>query len=284
MPAYFENVHPIHPFLDRQQIESIALGPGLEHKLASDKAWSVLFYAILALGSQYHDGGSFHPANNVAWRFFFTALALFPDLLITKASLTVVQAITAMAIFASNVSCMQFEYAMVSEGVKKAIMLGYNQLSASGDDPRNRTFWVLFCLEKTMTFTMVKSSSIMDSDISSALPKRGDGGEGVGQDGFDSFLACIRLARLFSRIYAALHSASVRDRSVNYFKTTIDHLKEELEQWRTTIAAPFQPAMPIKSYEIQTPQMMSTHTLLPTCLTHRYQLFHKPKKTPQQMK
>ena len=150
-----------------------AFGPELEHKLASNKAWSALFYAILALGSQYHDGGSFHSANNIAWRFFCTALALFPDLLITKASLTVVQAMTAMAIFASNVSCMQFEYAMVSEGVKKAIMLGYHQSSAPGHAAQNRTFWVLFCLEKTMTFTMGRSSSIMDSDISSAFPRRG---------------------------------------------------------------------------------------------------------------
>lgn len=162
---------------------------------------------------------------------------------------------TAMAIFASNVSCMQFEYAMVSEGVKKAVMLGYHQSSAPGDAAQNRTFWVLFCLEKTMTFTMGRSSSIMDSDISSAFPRRGH--EHIELAGFDSFLAYIRLSRLMSRIYAALHSASVRDRSVHYFKTTINRLKDELEQWRTTMVAPFQPGLPINSYNIQTPHMMS---------------------------
>ncbi|KAF2463578.1 uncharacterized protein BDR25DRAFT_297660 [Lindgomyces ingoldianus] len=256
--AYFEHVHPIYPFLDRSQVESIASGPQLQEKLAIDKAWSALFFGILALGSQYNDGGSFQPTNNVAWKFFSTALAIFLDLLITKASLVSVQAITTLAIFASNVSCMQFEYALVAEGVKKAQMLGYNRLSTPGNDARNRTFWVLFCLEKTMTFTIAKSSSIIDSDISSALPVQED--QAVGHEEFDSFLTLIRLSRLFSRIYASLHSVSIRGRPRDYFKSTIDRLRDELECWRMSIPPPFRPGQGFRNHHhFQTAQMVNIY-------------------------
>lgn len=249
-------MHPVHPFLDRDQFKSIALGPQVEQKLATNKAWSALFYSILALGSQYHDGGSFQPANNIAWKFFATSLALFPDLLITKATLVIVQAITAMAIFASNVSCMQFEYAMISEGVKKAQMLGYNRSPAPGNDTRNRTFWVLYCMEKTMTMTLARSSSIMDSDISSALPSPAD--EDIDSDNMDSFLAFIRLSRLFSRIYASLHSVSARGRPADSMKTAISHLKNELEHWRTTLPPHFQPTKFPRLYNFESATMLST--------------------------
>ncbi|KAF2267151.1 hypothetical protein CC78DRAFT_434544, partial [Lojkania enalia] len=260
--AYFEYVHPNYPFLDRQQIESIALSPHLQEKLATDKAWSALFYSILALGSQYRDGGSYQPAKNIAWAFFSTALALFPDLLISKTNLVIVQSIAVMAIFASNVSCMQLEYVMVSEGARKAQQMGFNRLSARGDDPRNRVFWVLYCLEKMMAFALAKSSTIMDTDICSAVPLASSSELLLGE--FDPFLSFVRLARLQSRIYGSLYSVSVRGRQPEYYKATISCLKNELEAWRETIPPPLQPGSLIRPYGIQTPQLMDI------CIRLRY--------------
>jgi hypothetical protein len=149
--AYFKHIDPIHPFLDRQQFESVALSSCLGEKLANDKSWSALFYAVLALGSQYHDGGSYQPTKSESWRFFATALAIFPDLLITRTTLNTVQALTAMAIFASNVSCFQIEYSMVSEGAKKAQTLGYNRSTCPGkihaiERSGSFIFWKRTCL------------------------------------------------------------------------------------------------------------------------------------------
>lgn len=152
-PAYFEHVHPIFSFLDREDFESKISDPEVNQALATDKPWAALFYTVLTIGCQYHDGGSYNPGQNIGWRYFSTALSIFPDLLISKATLTIVQAITAMAIYASNISCMQFEYMLITEGVKKAQILGYNRSTAPGNDLRNRTFWVLYCMEKTMVST-----------------------------------------------------------------------------------------------------------------------------------
>lgn len=257
--AYFEHIHPIHSFLDRNQFESIARSPRLNDKLTADKSWSALFYAVLALGSQYHDGGGYQPAKTISWRFFATALALFPDLLITKPTLMTVQAFTAMAIFASNVSCLQIEYVMVSEGAKNAQALGFNRSTASGHDPRNRTFWVLFFLEKNMTFNMGRSSSIMDSDICSAIlsqPLQS------GSISFDWTIASIRISRLFSRIYASLYSVSVRGKSADYYSSTVNSLKSELEAWKTTIPTELQPGQPIRPHSSLPPPLTDVRTRL----------------------
>lgn len=252
-PAYFEHIDPLHPFLERHSFESIAFSPHLSKELASDKSWSALFYAVLALGSQYHDGGSYQPSKNGSWRFFATALAIFPDLLITRTTLNTVQALTAMAIFASNISCLQIEYTMVSEGAKKAQTLGYNRSTAPGDDPRNRTFWVLYFLEKNMSFNMGRSSSIMDSDISSAIPSYLLQCSNIS---FDWTRASIRISRLLSRIYASLFSVSVRDRPTAYYIATVQSLKSELEVWAGTIPHEIRPGQPIRPHTIQASQMM----------------------------
>lgn len=246
--AYFEQIDPIHRFLERQSFERIALGSELSEKLASDKSWSALFYAVLALGSQYHDGGSYQPANTGSWRFFNTALALVPDLLITKTTLNTVQALTAMAIFALNVSCLQIEYTLVSEGARKAQTLGYNRSTAPGDDPRNRTFWVLYFLEKHMSFSIGRSSTIMDSDISSAVPSHLLRWSSVS---FDWTLASIRISRLLSRIYSSLFSVSVRDRPNTYYKTTVQSLRSQLKAWTMTIPTEIRPGQPIRPHTIQ---------------------------------
>jgi hypothetical protein len=250
--AYFEHVDPIHPFLDKRKFESVALSVHLSERLASDKSWSALFYAVLALGSQYHDGGSYEPTKSGSWRFFGTALAIFPDLLISRTTLNTVQALTAMAIFASNISCLQIEYAMISEGAKKAQALGYNRSTAPGNDERNRTFYVLYFLEKNMSFNIGRCSTIMDSDISSAVPTQALSCSGVS---FDWTRASIRISRLLSRIYASLISVSVRDRPKTYYNTTIHNLKSELSAWAKTIPTELRPGQPVRPYT-QTTQMI----------------------------
>ncbi|KAJ4982756.1 hypothetical protein SVAN01_11761 [Stagonosporopsis vannaccii] len=249
--SYFEHIDPIHPFLERQNFERIALGSELTGKLASDKSWSALFYAVLALGSQYHDGGSYQPTNTGSWLFFATALAFFPDLLITRTTLNTVQALTAMAVFALNVSCLQIEYTMVSEGAKKAQTLGYNRSTAPGDDPRNRTFWVLYLLEKHMSFSTGRSSTIMDSDICSAVPSHLLQWSNIS---FDWTLASIRISRLLSRIYASLFSVSVRDRPTAYYIATVQSLRSELDAWTRTIPTEIRPGQPIRPHTIQASQ------------------------------
>ncbi|KAF2021679.1 hypothetical protein BU24DRAFT_417317 [Aaosphaeria arxii CBS 175.79] len=268
--SYFEQLHPIYTFIDRARFEAIAFGPNLSQHLEADKPWSALFHAILALGSQFHDGGSYQPAKNIAWRFFSISLALFPSLLITKATLHTVQAIAAMAIFASNVSSLHLEHTMIYEATKRAQSLGYDRCTAPGDDERIRTFWVLYRFEKIMTFTTGRSSTIMDSDISSVISPQPL--SGVDSNPFDFSLASVRMSRLLSRVYSSIYSVSARGRTQRYYLDVVRRLKSELENWRASIPLNLQPGQPIRPHCIPTTLAMNIcvklHLLYYTTMLH----------------
>lgn len=85
--AYFENVHPVYPLLDRKVFERQALGPARDQLLAKSAPWFALYYVVLALGSQYQDGGSFDAGRGKAWRLFHKALCRLPEILIPKGTL-----------------------------------------------------------------------------------------------------------------------------------------------------------------------------------------------------
>jgi hypothetical protein len=85
--AYFQQVHPIYPFLDQEVFENRAShDEGGAHD-SSDKAWLALFHAVISLGCMFHDGGSLQPAHGLAWHYFRVALRHLQDLLLSKASL-----------------------------------------------------------------------------------------------------------------------------------------------------------------------------------------------------
>jgi len=89
--AYFEQVHPVYPFLDQEAFERKVFGEVLSQSLATDKVWSALYHTVLAIGCQYNDGGSFDPGNGQAWNLFEIALSHFQDIVMTRSSLMAVQ-------------------------------------------------------------------------------------------------------------------------------------------------------------------------------------------------
>jgi hypothetical protein len=96
--AYFEQVHPVYPFLDRATFEqrafgltSVASSSSSSSSSPIDEVWSALYHTVLAIGCQYNDGGSFDPGNGQAWSLFERALSSFPNILMTKGSLVAVQ-------------------------------------------------------------------------------------------------------------------------------------------------------------------------------------------------
>ncbi|KAL1618563.1 hypothetical protein SLS56_010491 [Neofusicoccum ribis] len=240
--AYFEQIHPFHPFLNRKQFEALALGTQASSLLAEDKTWSALFYAVLALGSQCRDGGSFQPGKKLAWRFFSIALALFPDLLIAKSTLTTIQIGTVL----------------VLEGAKRAQAFGYNKATTSPNDARSRTFWVLYCLEKMISFNTGKSSVLNDSDISctiAPLPEPAFGN-------FDWLLTFVKHTRLLARLHATLYSVSAAGRSLEYYRAAVQQLLGELEVWKSTIPSNLKPGEALQPHALPGSQMIMIYIMV----------------------
>ncbi|KAB2574735.1 Sphingolipid C9-methyltransferase 2 [Lasiodiplodia theobromae] len=228
--------------------EDRAFSPQLAHQLATDKSWSALYHAVLAIGSQYHNRGGFEPGKSQAWKYFEITFSLCPDLLIFKASLTTVQALTAM-----------LESITVSQAARMAQSLGYNRATASSDKSIQRTFWVLYCMEKTTCFytgkTSVrpflhdsparasvltspsKSQLLSDHDIGFAPPSLPEPAFG----GFDWLVTFSRYGRLVSRIYANLFAINAAGKPAAAYYSIIDELRGELEGWRDAIPERFRP-------------------------------------------
>lgn len=81
--AYFTEIHPRYPFLDREDfIQQVA---GLNSK--ENTVVSALYHAVLALGSQFVDGGTFQPGFGIAWSLFQVALGAMADIILPKESL-----------------------------------------------------------------------------------------------------------------------------------------------------------------------------------------------------
>lgn len=156
--VYFRYVHPFHPSLDQQSFEAATRSPGLPDLLRQNKAWSVLYHSVLALGCQYDGGGSFEPGKGRAWSLFSTSLALFPDLLTLPDSLTILQALAAMTVYAFGISCISIEHVIVSEGARRAQNLARANLTGSSAHTFRKTFWVLYSMEKVSSFYFGRSS------------------------------------------------------------------------------------------------------------------------------
>lgn len=85
--GYFEVLHPIYPFLDRQSFEAKASSANLLQVLEEDYAFCAVYYAVLALGCQYNGYSSFIPEDSHAWKLFQTALTRLDRILMTTESL-----------------------------------------------------------------------------------------------------------------------------------------------------------------------------------------------------
>lgn len=91
LEAYFDQVHPLYPFLERKDFEEKAFSSQLPDYLAASPAFSALYHTVLALGCQYIEGGSFEPGKGKAWKLYQTSLGLFSDVLLPKEDLTNLQ-------------------------------------------------------------------------------------------------------------------------------------------------------------------------------------------------
>ncbi|KAI9045442.1 Zn(II)2Cys6 transcription factor [Aspergillus affinis] len=260
--AYFRHVHSIYPFLDKQRFERTAFGPDIARKLSSDAAFSALYHAVLALGCQYRDGGSFDPGKGKAWKLFQISLGLMADILAPEESLLKLQALTAMSIFAMNTCCLQIDELLVREAARMAQSLRYHRSSHHGDQQicRQRTFWVIYIMEKQLVFQNRVSSIIVDFDIGCPFPDTPEAIFG----GCNWFLLRVRFARITSQAYELLFSISASVNTVESYYSAIDYIQDRLERWKMTLPEDFRPGAH-KSYTFSDPAfrmiLLQTHYL-----------------------
>lgn len=90
-PGYFEQVHPIYPFLQRHEFERKALDNRCSQFCEECAPFSALYHTVLALGCQRLGGETFQLGCSPSWKLFQVALGLFAEMITTKETLVHVQ-------------------------------------------------------------------------------------------------------------------------------------------------------------------------------------------------
>ncbi|KAL4954658.1 hypothetical protein BDW69DRAFT_205074 [Aspergillus filifer] len=235
---YFEILHPIYPFLNRETFEERAKRPGLLHDLEHDHAFCGLYYGILALGSQYNGRSSFIPDNSHAWKLFQVALSRLNRIVLSTMSLSNLQ-----TIFATNTFSLQLDQTLLAEACRMVLALRYHKSIISGDPALcHRTFWVIYHLEKRYSFAARISSVIADDDIGCPIPSTLDSTLG----GYDWLRSSVRFGRILSVAYSSLFSISASTQPDDTTLTAINHVRDLLEEWRLSIPPDFRPKEPLQ--------------------------------------
>ncbi|KAE8322652.1 hypothetical protein BDV39DRAFT_196558 [Aspergillus sergii] len=209
-----------------------------------DIHWSALYHTVLALGCQYHGGGAFEPGKGKSWKFYQVALGFASDIFVGAECMGGLQAITAMAIFALNFSYMHLDSLFIKQAACVAQRMKLNASSDAADQHiRYRTFWVIYFLEKTLSFHHGNTSVIMDSDIGCPVPTIP---ESVFGD-YNWLTASAGLARFLSRAYESLYSISATWNTEESYYRKIDTMNSLLERWRQSIPMIFRPGEPFRA-------------------------------------
>ncbi|KAL4971104.1 Zn(II)2Cys6 transcription factor [Aspergillus stella-maris] len=248
--SYFELVHPFYPFLPRQEFKKRALASTCLDDVAADKTWSCLYYAVLAVGCQYQEGGSYEARSGRSWVYFEQSMALAKDITFSKGSLTTIQALMTLAVFCQSLSGFGFQSVLIAEAAIMAQNIGINRLtSSSPDSSSTRTFWVLYCMEKTSCFVTGKVPTLQDAHISCPLPSTDIWAFGD----YDWFLSVLTYARITSKIHSRLLTITSVPRPWSAYYSTINSLRLELDQWRASIPPRFRPGQQLRAQMLPEP-------------------------------
>ncbi|PVH71762.1 hypothetical protein DL98DRAFT_434576, partial [Cadophora sp. DSE1049] len=240
--VYFDQVHPLYPFLNRSSFEAIALSSDLLYNLSNDKPWAALYYAVLSLGCIHDGGGSFAPASGEAHKYFQTAVSLLPEMLLVRRTLATAQVFIVQAIYAMNYCCLSLEDVPIAQAASIALSLGLGKrYSHPGTEvEQSRTFWTIYCLEKELSFHTTRSSAISDSDI--GIPLTPTRHESLAE--LDWLCIWASYCRIMSRAYERLFSVSATLNSDEVYHDEIDRTHDMLREWKDLIPREYRPGKP----------------------------------------
>ncbi|KAH6867680.1 fungal-specific transcription factor domain-containing protein [Thelonectria olida] len=263
--AYFSTVQSIFPVLDQGKFEAqLALrGTDSDGELNS---WKALLNAVLASGCRAalseETAESFQESGRESWGYFQNALSYETEIIHGATDLMAVQALAVMAVFAQGLSSPQrLEYTLSSIASRLAQSLGLNchpqpgwNLSEGEIEERNRVFWVIYCLDRTIALRCGRPSMIHDDEISCRFPRGVQiarrPGTGLAPEenspNFDFFLSFTRLSRICGIISRRLYSATALYSSSSQLLSILDQLLQDLESWRRMIPTEIQPGKPFR--------------------------------------
>lgn len=259
--AYFTTTQTLLPILDRSQFED-QMRKYSTHTSGTMYSWNALLNAVLASGCRAalsdETAEAFQTSGREAWGYFQNAIYYESKMMNAPTDLLAVQAVAVMTIFAQGMSSPQrLEFTMSSAAARLAQSLGLNhrpppewEHSQQEQNERNRVFWVVYCLDKSIALRCGRPPVLNDHEISCAFPHGAEsvlGGLGLAGKGHkvDVLLCVVKLARICGMVADKLYSASGLSLPASALQQAATKILNSLECWRTSLPTGIRPSKPI---------------------------------------
>ncbi|KAJ3523669.1 hypothetical protein NM208_g12361 [Fusarium decemcellulare] len=260
--AYFTTVQTLFPILDRAVFEKQLATHGILASENSD-SWNTLLNAVLASGCRAalsdESAEAFQESGREAWGYFQNALYYESKMINFSADTLAVQALAVMTVFSQGLSSPQrLEFTLSSASARMAQSLALHQfappewsLTDEEQSERNRVFWVVYCLDKTIALRCGRPPVLNDNDISCPFPhgavqvlhnERNATGNG---HEVDVLLCAVKIARVCGMITNKLYSVSGLGLPLSDLQLAAVGILESLESWRTSLPSSMRPGKQI---------------------------------------
>ncbi|KAL4903915.1 fungal-specific transcription factor domain-containing protein [Aspergillus multicolor] len=180
MSGYFENVHFIHPFIDKEDFYMRAHDLWMRRTPTPDPSFIALYLSVLSFGAllRVWDETQLGGLTRFEWsRKLFGEAQLYLNYLHFPNNLDAVQCLYLMAKICQNELNPNLAYMYLGVAVRTCLAAGFNRNVRPTNDPRaewiSRTWWGLFSLEIEMSFSLGRPDTLgLDDYHNRPLPPR----------------------------------------------------------------------------------------------------------------
>ncbi|RAK71414.1 RmlC-like cupin [Aspergillus fijiensis CBS 313.89] len=180
--GYFENIHFIHPLIDKEDFLQRAHNLWFNRNVQPEPSFVALYLSILSFGAlvRVWDEERLGGLTRFEWsRKLFGEAQMYLNYLHFSNTLDTVQCLYLMAKICQNELNPNMAYMYLGLAVRTCLAAGFNREVRSTDDHRagwiSKTWWGLFSLEIEMSFSVGRPDTLgMDEYHNRALPERDD--------------------------------------------------------------------------------------------------------------
>ncbi|KAJ5154352.1 transcriptional regulator family: Fungal Specific TF [Penicillium coprophilum] len=184
MNGYFESIHYIHPFVDKEDFLARANDLWFNRSRTPEPSFVALYLSVLSLGSlvRVWDEDTIAGLDRFEWsRKLFREAQVYLDRLQFSNDLETVQCLYMMAKVCQNELDPKLAYMYLGLAVRTCLSAGFNRdIPCLGDSKQrsgwiSKTWWGLFSLEIEMSFSVGRPDTLgMDEYHTRSIPLRDD--------------------------------------------------------------------------------------------------------------
>lgn len=240
LTGYFQNLHYIHPIVDRTTFSSRCedLWFGVSSK--QSKSFIALYYAIMSLGAltREWDEGALDTMNRFEWsrkmfKLATVAAGEFPG----RNDLESVQAYIIMAKVCQNELGPNLAYMYLGHAIRTSLSAGYNRRSSRQglqEEEKSRTWWGLFSLEMETSFALGRPDSLGDEIYhTQPLPTKDESPSMI-------ITSMVDLAKIIRTVSSSVYLSG---EDITRKAVTAGQIESQLEIWLKELPSVIQPPL-----------------------------------------